>query len=70
MAPADLIGGSGCATNLIARTNPTSMRDKIKVDNPGKKILTPRSGQKQSQSAHTSNMNTNSTKTQQQLLQQ
>ena len=37
----------------VAKTNPTSMRDKIKMDNPGKKILTPRGGQVVNTTTHT-----------------
>ena len=40
VGPDLLIGGAS-----VARTNPTSMRDKIKIDNPGAKILTPRTVQ-------------------------
>jgi hypothetical protein len=45
------------------------MRDKIKMDNPGKKILTPRGGQKLSLSVHNSGMHTNANKLQQKLHQ-
>jgi hypothetical protein len=54
------LGGSS-----VAKTNPTSMRDKIKMDNPGKKILTPRGGQKLSSTAHISGMYSNASKAQQ-----
>jgi len=47
---------------MVAKTNPTSMRDKIKMENPGKKILTPRDGQKLSSSSHNSGMNANAIK--------
>ena len=50
-----------CGTS-IAKTNPASMRDKIKMDNPGKKLLTPRGGQIISTSAHTAGASHNSSK--------
>ena len=41
MGPADFMHST---QSLVAKTNPTSMRDKFKMENPGKKLLTPRGG--------------------------
>lgn len=42
LGPPDFMQHS--SQNLVPKTNPTSMRDKFKMERPGKKILTPRGG--------------------------
>lgn len=44
MGPPDFVHHSTQNMVMVAKTNPTSMRDKFKMENPGKKILTPRGG--------------------------